>query len=271
MPRRWPGGKTKKSARRPAPRRGARDLLDTEADVQTSYFFMLNCLLHSRIHTGLESNSEFYDEDVNVYLAHLLNSHIDPAKAAHTADLIAPDDATVHRMIADAPDDRQRYTIYKTNADFLLIAVTVFDVFEDRHDNRHPAFHISRESRIGKAALYYALAASYAAKLGSGPASLAPTLLKISEGIDTYVRVLAYLRGHYLDLIRRYSAGELFHLERSIQEIERGEMIEQMRNEFLDTYHAWLKTGVPDLKEKLSEQARMLQEIDPSFKFKPPR
>ena len=47
-------------------------------------------------------------------------------------------------------------------------------------------------------------------------------------------------------------------------------MIEKMRNEFLDTYHAWLKTGVSDLKEKLSEQARLLKEIDPTFEFKPP-
>jgi hypothetical protein len=270
MPRRWPGSRTKKSPARAASRRVARAPLDTAADVQTSYFFMLNCLLHSRVHTGLESNSEFYDEDVNVYLAHLLNSLIDPAHAARTAEHVAPDDATVHRMIADARDHRQRYNIYKANADFLLIAITIFDLFEDRHYNRHPALHLSRESRIAKAALYYGLAASYAAKLGCGPASLAPTLQKISEGVENYVRILAYLRGHYFDLIRRYSAGELFHLERSIEEIERGEIIEQMRNEFLDTYHAWLKTGVSDLKEKLSEQARLLKEIDPSFKFKPP-
>jgi hypothetical protein len=266
MPRRWLGGKTKKTASRAT----SRERLDPGADVQTSYFFMLNCLLHSRVHTGIESNSEFYDEDVNVYLAHLLNAHIDPTQTAHTAECIAPDDATVHRMIADAPNDRQRYRVYKANADFLLIAVTVFDVFEDRHYNRHPAFHTSRDSHIGRAALYYALAASYAARLGPGGGALAPTLLKISEGIESYVRILAYLRGHYLDLIRRYSVGELFHLERSIQEIERGETIEHMRNEFLDTYHAWLKTGVSDLKEKLSEQARLLKEVDPSFEFKPP-
>jgi hypothetical protein len=271
MPRRWPAGKTKKAARGPAPRRTARSVLDAGADVQTSYFFMLNCLLHSRLHTGLESNSEFYDEDVNVYLAHLLNAQIHPANAARTADWIAPDDGSVHRMIADAPDDRQRYGIYKANADFLLISTTIFDVFDDRHYNRHPALHTPRESHIGRASLYYALASSYAARLGPGPRSLAPTLRKISEGIQTYARILAYLRGHYLDLIRRYSVGELFHLERSIQEIGRGEMIERMTNEFLDTYHAWLKTGVSDLKQKLSEQARLLKEVDPSFKFKPPR
>jgi hypothetical protein len=270
MPRRWPRGNTKKTASRATPRRTARGRLDTGADVQTSYFFMLNCLLHSRVHTGIESNSEFYDEDVNVYLAHLLNAHIDPSHIARTSELLAPDDATVHRMIADAPSDRHRYNVYKANADFLLIGVTVFDIYEDRHYNRHPAFHVPSESRIGRAALYYALAASYAGKLGRGPASLAPTLLKICEGIEDYVRILAYLRGHYLDLIRRYSPGELFHLERSIQEIERGEMIERMRNEFLDTYHAWLKTGVSDLKKKLSEQARLLKEIDPTFEFKPP-
>jgi len=270
MPRRWPRGRTKRAASRATSRRGGPITLDTSTDIQTSYFFMLNCLLHSRVHTGIESNTEFYDEDVNVYLAHLLNAHIDPRYVARTSDLLVPDDATLHRMIADAPDDRQRYELYRANADFLLIAVTIFDVFEDRHFNRHPAFHVPRESHVGRAALYYALAAAYAARLGRGAAALAPTLTKISEGIESYVRILSYLRGHYLDLIRRYSPGELFHLERSIQEIERGEMIEQMRNEFLDTYHAWLKTGVSELKAKLAEQARMLKEIDPTFQFKPP-
>ena len=57
------------------------------------------------------------------------------------------------------------------------------------------------------------------------------------------------------------------YLDRALEEIEKDEMIEQMRNEFLDTYHAWMETGVPELKRKLEEQASLLREIDPTFEF----
>ena len=49
------------------------DLKDTSRELQPTYYFMVNCLLYSRMETGLVSNQDFYDEDVNVYLAHLLS------------------------------------------------------------------------------------------------------------------------------------------------------------------------------------------------------
>ena len=264
-------GRTKSTAPRAASRRTALCKLDTGGDVQTSYFFMLNCLLHSRVHTGIESNSEVYDEDVNVYLAHLLNAHIDPKHLARIADRIAPHDAELFRMIADCGDDRQRYELYRSNADFLLMSVAVFDTFEPRHCNRLSPFHIRKDVYVTRAAAYYALAASYATKLGCGTTPMAETLTKLSEGIDSYVRILFYMRGQYLDFIRRYSDGEIFHLERSVDEIRRQEIIEERRNEFLDIYHAWLKTGECELKKQLAESARLLEEVDPTFRFDLPR
>jgi len=55
-----------------------------------------------------------------------------------------------------------------------------------------------------------------------------------------------------------------------LEEIEMDETIEQLRNEFLDTYHAWMKTEDPKLKRKLEEQAELLREVDPTFEFTPP-
>ena len=54
------------------------DLKDSSRDLQPTYYFMINCLLYSRMETGLVSNQDCYDEDVNVYLAHLLHSFINP-------------------------------------------------------------------------------------------------------------------------------------------------------------------------------------------------
>jgi len=263
-------GRMRRTATRVSTRRRERLRLDTGGDIQTSYFFMLNCLLHARVHTGIESNFEFYDEDVNVYLAHLLNSLMDPKQLARNADRIVLHEAALHELLGQAPDDRRCFEIYRANADYLLMAVTVFDRFEDRHYNRLATFHIAREAYIGKAATYYALASSYAAKLGRGASAITGTLRKLGDGIDNYVKILSYMRGQYLGFISKYSPGELFHLDRTIEEIKRRETFEEMRDEFLDTYRAWRQSGKTELRMKLVEQARLLRELDPTFEFKPP-
>jgi hypothetical protein len=271
MVRRRLKGQTKKQCQRTSVHRAPLRKLETDTDVQTSYFFMLNCLLHSRVQTGIESNSEFYDEDVNVYLAHLLNSHIDPRYILRTSELVALDDSDLYRMIADADTDRQRYDLYKANADHLLISVAVFDVFDERHCHHRSVFHIPKTAYIARAAAYYGLASSYAARTGRGSTPISETLAKVSEGIESYVRILMYMRGQYLNFIRRYSDGELFHLERSMEDVRRDEIVEERRNEFLDVYHAWMSTHAENLLERLTESARLLKEVDPKFEFEPPR
>lgn len=262
--------KTKETSPRTRGARRKSKKLNLGNDVQTSYFFMLNCLLHSRVNIGIESNSEVYDEDVNVYLAHLLNAHIDPRYLHRVARYVAPTDADVASSFDCGTDARSRYETYKANADFLLMAVSVFELFDEpRHSCPHH-LRTPKQVYIGRASLYYSLASSYANKLAHGSSPIADTLLKLSEGIDDYVKILSYMRGQYLDFIRRYSPGELFHLDRALEEIHKDETIEQMRNEFLDTYHEWMKTGVPELKCKLEEQAKLLREVDPTFEFTPP-
>jgi hypothetical protein len=251
-------------------RRGKRRKLELGTDVQTSYFFMLNCLLHSRVNIGIESNSRVYDEDVNVYLAHLLNSHIDPSHLLRVSQLISTTDAEVAASLDGETDYRRCYETYKSNADFLLMAVSVFGLFDEPRPSLPHHLHTPREVFIGRASIYYSIASSYAAKLARGESSIGGTLTKLSDGIDDYVKILSYMRGQYLDFIKRYSSGELFHLDRALDEIHRDETIEQMRNEFLDTYNAWMKTRVPELKQRLEEQANLLREMDPTFEFTPP-
>lgn len=260
----------KRTATRPAVKRRPRRKLEVGADVQTSYFFMLNCLLHSRVHTGIESNSVCHDEDVNVYLAHLLNAHIDTRYIERVGQYIAADDASLHRMIDGCGDVRYRYMVYKSTADFLLMSVAVFDLFEARRYNRPSVFHTPKDVYVGRAAAYYALAASHANRLDRGACPIGSTLRKLADGLGSYVKILSYMRGQYLGFISRYSSGEMFHLDRTIEEIRRQEVIEELRNDFLDTYQAWLKTRLPEVKAKLKEQADRLREIDPAFDFTPP-
>lgn len=247
-----------------------RSRLKIGTDIQTSFFFMLNCLLHSRLHTGIESNSDYYDEDVNVYLAQLLNAQIDPKYLAEAAKHITACDADLFRVVAKRCDPRRAYTLYKTNADFILIGASIFDLFEGHQYGLAPSLRTPKHAYVGKAAAYYELASSYATRLGPAMLAAAAVLHKLSMGIDGYLKILSYMRGQYLDFIRRYTPGELFHLELAIREVEMEEAIDRRTDEFLETYHEWLRTGVDDLKTKLAEQAREIKQLDPTFHFNLP-
>ncbi|MCD4690092.1 hypothetical protein K8S17_01380, partial [bacterium] len=183
-------------------------------------------------------------------------------------------DDELFRMVEAAPSDRERYLTYKTTADFLLLSIAVFDTVDRKCAHLPAVLRTPREVFIARAATYYAHAASYACKLHGSPNGIARVLQKLSGGFENYVRILTYMRAQYLGLLNRYSPGELFHLDRQIEDIRRGEAIEQVRNEFLEAYSAWMKTSddVPreELRDELARQAQRLSEIDPDFDFNLP-
>ncbi len=93
---------------------------ETRREIEPTFFFMLNCLLYSRLEKGYPSNQDFYDEDVNVYLANLLCSFMKPEYHKRSRPYLSPYDSTLFEKVANSTDARLKYTIYKTNADFLL-------------------------------------------------------------------------------------------------------------------------------------------------------
>src|SRR5204862_3987289 len=89
------------------------DLKETDRNLQPTYYFMINCLLYSRMETGLVSNQDFYDEDVNVYLAHLLHSFINPEYVEQSKKFLSKYDTDVFRRLSNSTDSRLKYLIYK--------------------------------------------------------------------------------------------------------------------------------------------------------------
>ena len=95
--------------------------------LRPSYVFMMRCLLYSRLETGNETGTDVPDEDVNVYLAHLLQSFSDPAYVESARPYLHRYDHEVFKRLERSTDARLKYVIYKTNADFLLVSIGVFD------------------------------------------------------------------------------------------------------------------------------------------------
>jgi hypothetical protein len=242
-----------------------------------TYHFMMKCLLYSRMETGLLSNQDFYDEDVNVYLAHLLDSLIQPENLERARRYLSPYDTEVFHKLSLSKDARLKYTIYKTNADFLLISLGIFDspegVVTEAAASARPERDFLRpteEASIGRGRTYYRFAYTYSQMVHGRNAGISDVLEKLSVGFDKYLRILAHMRGEYLDLLKRLSSGEVYHLERVANDEQRQDSLKEKQDRFLDLYLDWQKTGAADLRTRINEIIREIRTLDPSFKFKMP-
>ncbi len=240
------------------------DIKDARRNVKPSYYFMMNCILYSRIETGLESNEGGYDEDVNVYLAHLLQSFANPEYVENSKRFLSKYDVEVFQRLETSADARLKYMIYKTNADFLLVSVGIFEPSGAQSQKRFPP---SEDASIGRGKAYYQFAYTYSQQLQRKGAAISEVLEKLSVGFEKYVKILSHLRGEYFDLADHFSNGEFYHLERSVDEEARKIQLREREDRFLETYAEWRRTGNAELKAALEKQAEEIRQLKPDFKF----
>ncbi len=246
------------------------DLKDDSRDLQPTYYFMINCLLYSRMETGLVSNQDCYDEDVNVYLAHLLHSFINPEYVEQSRRFLSKYDTDVFRRLSSSTDARLKYQIYKTNADFLLVSIGIFDSPQLAGSTR-PRVQPSEEAYIGRGKTYYHFAYTYAQQMHRRNAGVSDVLEKLSTGFEKYLRILSHMRGEYLDLMKRFSQGEVYHLERSVDEHSQRERLRVKQDELLELYSAWKSAPSAQAEEDLERVVGEIRQLNPTFKFELPR
>ena len=246
------------------------DLKTTSRELHPTYHFMINCLLYSRMETGLVSNQEFYDEDVNVYLAHLLHSFINPEYVEQSKRFLSKYDIDVFRRLQTSSDARLKYLIYKTNADFLLVSIGIFDNPRGS-GGASRKLQPSEEAYIGRGKTYYHFAFTYAQQVHRKNQGVADVLEKLSVGFDKYLRILSHMRGEYMDLLKRFSQGEVYHLERSIDEASQQETLRVKQDELLERYTAWKAEPSPENEEHLERIVGEIRLINPEFRFELPK
>lgn len=256
------------------------ELPTTDRDLRPTYLFMMKCLLYSRMETGLVSNKDYYDEDVNVYIAHLLNSFIQPDFIERARPYLSKYDTEVFHRLSDSRDARLKYMLYKTNADFLLVSLGIFDNPDLHLADGLPSppaiperLHLrpSEEAHIGRGRTYYRFAYSYSQKLHGRNQAISEVLEKLSAGFDKYLRILAHMRGEYLDLLQRLSRGEIYHLERVVNESQREEEVRRKQDSLLDLYLEWKQNPAKtELRDRMQQIVSEIREIDPEFRFDVP-
>lgn len=229
---------------------------------------MMNCLMYSRLETGNPSNRDFYDEDVNMYLVSLLTSFMNPEYHERARKYLSRYDANLFNKIKDSSDVRLKYTIYKTNADFLLISIGIFKNPDGkRPGSKDKMFKDNEEAYMGRGKAYYQFAYSYSQSMFKKPTAVSDVLEKLSRGFEQYVQILSHMRGEYFNILDALGRGDIYHLERSIDRFASDKELKQLQDKFLDMYSTYMKSKDPDLKAKLKSLAKKIQQIDESFRF----
>lgn len=248
-------------------------------DLRPTYLFMMKCLLYSRMETGLISNKDYYDEDVNVYIAHLLNSFIHPDYIERARPFLSKYDTEVFRRLSTSRDARLKYTLYKTNADFLLVSLGIFDNPELAIGNgqsaapqagEHGHLRPLEEAYVGKGRTYYRFAYSYSQQIHGQNTAITEVLEKLSAGFDKYLRILTHMRGEYLNLLRSLSQGEVYHLERVVNDSQREETLRRKQDDLLDLYLEWKRTRDVSLRSQMDELQKEIRSMLPGFRFEVP-
>lgn len=241
--------------------------LNTNPSPEQTYFYMMNCLLYSRLESGFPTNDGYFDEDVNVYIASMLTSLIYPEYQGSVDKYLSPYDGSLFESVSRVDDPRLKYMIYKSNADYLLASLGIFGNPRRRRPSSIPYMHYSNELYIGRGKTYYKLAESLADGLFRGNGAVGEVLGKLSRGFEKYIKVLSFMKGEYFNLIKKFTDGELYHLNNSINTIERRGELRELYDSFLDAYSSYRKRKNKQARRKLEGIISQIKTIDPLFRF----
>ncbi len=230
---------------------------------ESSVSYLLNALLKSRTSCQLASNQERIDEDVNIYLAHLLFAASLPDYQNAIRRYLAKNVSEITDLVDRNEDRIIRYFIYKVNADHLMIQLGIFQ-------NLETAQHLygKTERQFGSMAQnYYRQAATYNRKIYRRETAVGSVLEKLSDGFNQYQTILRHVRKDFFHFSNHFHDEPFQKFCSDVSRYEREIKLNEAMDQFLDSYAQWVRTKAKDAKLNLIDHAKRLQMIDPNFLF----
>ena len=225
--------------------------------------FLLNTLLKCRTACQLPSNEQNFDEDVNIYLAHLLFAASLPDYQEAVRRYLSTNVSEMTELVEKNDDRIVRYFIYKVNADHLMIHL---GVFHDLETSRH-LFGKSEKQYTSMARDYYSQAADYNRRIYRRRTAIGSVLEKLAHGFERYQTILHFARKEFFHFANRFRDESFQRFCDDVNRYEYEELTNQAIDRFLDSYAEWIRTKDMNAKFRLIDCARKLQEINPEFTF----
>ncbi|MBU3760069.1 MAG: hypothetical protein FGM27_09125 [Candidatus Omnitrophica bacterium] len=241
------------------------DISKQERDSAIRY--LLGAIIKVRSDSRFPSNYYTYDEDVNVYLAHLLFAVSLPEYHEMAEPYLSTETSDVLRWVRATEDKTIRYFIFKVNADHLLMHTAVFDDLNRKV--RKKIFSRPPRHHQEVAKLYYEQAATYHKRIYRKRTGVGDVLGKLAQYFDQYQEVLKRVRREYFHFVTSFKDQAFNQFLGEIRNYENGFLKKSKMDRFLDLYGRWLETKNPFLVREIREIAGELQAMDPQFRFNP--
>ena len=225
--------------------------------------YLLDALLHARQSCHIPSNDKSFDEDVNVYLAHLLLATSLPDYQELTKRYLSLNSSDLMENIDHHNDKVIRYFIYKVNADYLLVHLGIFN---DLTSEFLRPFQKSERQFISMGQSYYDSALQYNHQIYRKRTAIGDVLGKLSQNFADYKLILQAVRDEFFRLQKKIGT-ETKSGEKKLKKVVYTLALEQKQNEFLDVYGEWLKTRSSELVVRLRALVDEIKKMDPEFGF----
>ncbi|MBN1492730.1 MAG: hypothetical protein JW938_01135 [Candidatus Omnitrophica bacterium] len=240
----------------------------TDLEKNAAVSSLLDFYIKARESTNFPTNKKCFDEDVNVYICHLLFAFAMPNYNYITEQYISlvPDEV---RMLVDMAEDNYfQYFIYKVNGDNLLLRLGLFDDLKHGVIKKGHKIVTDKVDYRELAKYYYQQAARCNRKIHKRKTALSEVLLKLVHHFDHYAKALKHVRRDYYFFYDCFEDEEFSKFSSEVKDYEKGMSLKAKQDLFLDLYSQWLRKKTQTLKKQLSKLCLELRGLDPTFSFK---
>ena len=244
-----------------------KDFFAQEKDVAIDE--LLNAFVDARVETKFPTNKKCFDEDVNVYISHLLFAISMPNYSYVAEQYVSLKKHDVDVLVDMAEDDYLKYFVYKVNADNLLLQLGLYHDFNVIQEVDGKALDMDgREAYIKRAKQYYQKAASLNRSIHRKKTALYDVLMKLSKHLDGYLNALGVLRKDYYFFANFFEDPEFYEFTENLSEYEKDIQFKAKQDQFLALYSDWLNGEKSDrVRSEINQLCTDMQSLDPSFKF----
>jgi hypothetical protein len=232
--------------------------------------YFINLVISSRLDTGVRSNSLCLDEDVNVYLAHLLRNFACPERFLAAGKYVCLYESDLVKRQEERKDLRERFYLYRHTADYILYTLGIMRGINRKLPAYKMLYRLEGDVYIGRGRAYYAEAAEYQRKLRRGRDGLSEALMKLSDHFTVYLNLLFHISEHYLGFIDRFSDGEWFHfVHKNILHksgVDSKVYVDLMDN-FLYHLSCWKRTRSAEDRDMIRILAAEIRRLNPDFHY----
>ena len=227
--------------------------------------FLLSSIIKTKEEHSQLVRKATTDEDVNVYLAHLMfaialpeyHEMADPYLSKHSSDIMGWVKGTEDRTI--------RYFIYKVNADHLLMHTTLFQDLSKA--KRKIIFNSPEEHYQELAVLYYSEAAKYHQQMNRKKTGIAHVLEKMAADFKYYQKILELVRDDYFTFVQTFRDKHFNHFLLEVSHYEKEKFYDQKMDQFLTAFHEWNEAQNEAMRSKVLQLAADLKRMNPEFQF----